>query len=117
MSKEFGKNEEIIYVCENITKMKNKTMKCIKLLSVVLVLFGYAIVGSSQTLQEVTDARNKGAELMAAGDLDGAITELEKCVDLAIKVGEEADEHRFVAEGALPNLYLQKAEKLTSTRD
>ena len=92
-------------------------MKCIKLLSVVVVLFGCTVVGLAQTLQEVTEARNKGAELMAANDLDGAITELEKCVDLAKKVGEEADEHRLVAEGALPNLYLQKADKVTSTKD
>ena len=92
-------------------------MKCIKLLSVAVVLFGCTVVGSAQTLQEVTEARNKGAELMAASDFDGAITELEKCVDLAKKVGEEADEHRLVAEGALPNLYLQKADKVTSTRD
>jgi len=84
-------------------------MKCIKLLSVVVILFGCTVIGSAQTLQEVTEARNKGAELMAANDFDGAITELEKCVDLAKKVGEEADEHRLVAEGALPNLYFQKA--------
>ena len=58
-----------------------------KLLSVALVLFGFTVIGSAQTLQEVTEARNKGAELMAAGDMDGAITELEKCVDLAKKVG------------------------------
>jgi tetratricopeptide (TPR) repeat protein len=97
--------------------MKVKTMKCIKLLSVLAVLFGFTLVSPAQTLQEVTDARNKGAELMAAGDYDGAITELEKCVDLAKKVGADADEHRLVAEGALPNLYLQKADKILDTKD
>ena len=92
-------------------------MKCIKLLSVAMVFFGCTVIGSAQTLQEVGEARNKGGELMAAKDFDGAISELEKCVDLAKKVGEEADEIRLVAESALPNLYLQKAEKLTSEKD
>ncbi|MDR1154825.1 MAG: tetratricopeptide repeat protein [Bacteroidales bacterium] len=89
-------------------------MKSIKLLSITVALLGLTVAGSAQTLQEVTDARNKGAELMAAGDYGGAITELEKCVDIAKKAGAEADEHRIVAEGALPNLYLQKADKVDS---
>ena len=92
-------------------------MKCIKLVCVFIALFGFTVISFAQTLQEVTEARNKGAELMAAGDINGAITELEKCVDLSKQVGEDADEHRFVAEGALPNLYLQKAEKITTAKD
>jgi len=92
-------------------------MKCIKLISIVVALFGITIISSAQTIQDVTEARNKGAELMAAGDLDGAITELEKCVDLAKKVGDDAEEHQVVAESALPGLYFQKANKILTTRD
>ena len=82
-----------------------------------MALFGITAVSSAQTIQEVVEARNKGSELMAAGDLDGAIAELEKCVDLAKKVGEDAEEHQIVAESALPNLYMQKATKINATRD
>jgi len=92
-------------------------MKSIKLLSIVAVLFGSTVIGSAQTLQEVIEARNKGSELMAAKDLDGAITELEKCVDLAKKVGGDAEEHQIVAESVLPSLYLQKATAINATKD
>ena len=97
--------------------MKVKNMKSIKLLCVVIGLCGFTVVSFAQTLQEVVEARNKGSELMASGDLDGAIIELEKCVDLAKKVGEDAEEHQIVSEGALPNLYLQKANKILATKD
>ena len=93
------------------------TIKSVKVLSIAVVLAGISMIISAQTLQEVTEARNKGAELMAAGDLDGAITELENCVELAKKVGEDAEEHQILAESALPNLYLQKANKINATRD
>jgi tetratricopeptide (TPR) repeat protein len=92
-------------------------MKCIKLLSIGVVLFGITVISSAQTLQEVTEAYNKGAELMAAGDLEKAIAELEKCVELAKAVGEDAEEHQIVAESALPGLYFQVATKLNNARD
>ncbi len=92
-------------------------MKCIRLLGIAIALFGFTVVGSAQTLQEVTEARNKGAELMSNDDLDGAIAELEKCVELSNKVGEEADEHKLVAEGILPDLYLKKAAGILDTKD
>ena len=92
-------------------------MKSIRLLSVAAVLFGITVISSAQTLQEVADVLKNGSELNAAGDLDGAITELEKCVEMAKKVGADAEEHQIVAESALPNLYLQKANKINATRD
>ena len=92
-------------------------MKSIRLLSVAVAFFGISAICSAQTLQEVVEALKNGSELNAAGDLDGAITELEKCVDLATKIGEEAEEHQIVAESALPNLYLQRANKINATRD
>jgi len=92
-------------------------MKSITLMSIVVALFGITVITSAQTLQEVTEAYNKGAELMAAGDLDSAIAELEKCVDLAIKVGDDAVELQVVAESALPTLYFQKARKVLDSRD
>jgi tetratricopeptide (TPR) repeat protein len=74
-------------------------------------------VSYAQTLEESIEARNKGAELMASGDIEGAITALEKCVEISQKVGPEADENKTVAESALPGLYLQKADKILSTKD
>ena len=92
-------------------------MKCIKLLSICVLLFGFVQFGSSQTLQEINDALKKGSELKATGDLDGAIAELEKCVDLSTKLGDDAVEFQVVAENALPELYLAKAQKIYATKD
>jgi tetratricopeptide (TPR) repeat protein len=92
-------------------------MKCIKLLSIAAVLFGLNMTGSAQTLQEVAEARNKGTEFMAAGDLDKAIAEFERCVSLARQVGEDAEEHSLLVESALPGLYLRRANEINVTRD
>ena len=92
-------------------------MRCIKLLSICMLLFGFMQFGSAQTLQEVNDALKKGSELKATGDLDGAIAELEKCVDLSTEVGDDALEFQVVAEKALPELYLAKAQKIYATKD
>ena len=93
-------------------------MKCIKIFSITVVLSGLTIISSAQTLQDVVDARNKGSELMAAKDYDGAIAELEKCVELAKKVGgDDAEDHQIVAESALPDLYLKKAKNFSDAKD
>jgi tetratricopeptide (TPR) repeat protein len=91
-------------------------MKDFKLL-VMMGLLGFASATSAQTLEEVVEARNKGSELMSSKNFDGAIAELEKCIELSKKVGDDANEHREVAEMALPALYLQKANEILSTRD
>ena len=92
-------------------------MKCIKILSIVVALSGLTAVSSAQTLQDVIEARNNGSDFLGANDLDGAISELEKCVELAKQVGEEAEEHQVLAESALPDLYLKKANTINATRD
>jgi len=92
-------------------------MKCIKLFSIVVVMCGFTLAGYAQTPQEVVEAINKGRELMAAGNLDGAIVELEKSVEMAKKVGEEAEEYQVIAETALPGLYLRKADNILKTGD
>ena len=90
-------------------------MKCFKLTSLAIVLFGWVTISSAQTLQEVAEAINNGRELMAGGDLDGAIASLEKSIELAKAIGDDAEEMQVTAESALPNLYLQRASKIPST--
>ena len=92
-------------------------MRCFKELSIAALLFGFTAFSSAQTMQEVTEAYNKGGELIAAKNMDGAIAELEKCVDLAKKVGAEAEEIQVLAEIALPGLYFEKAKSVLATRD
>lgn len=92
-------------------------MKRFKVFSIAIMLSAFAAVSSAQTLQESTEARNKGAELMSKGDIDGAIAELEKCVTISKSIGTEADENRTVAEAAIPGLYLQKADKVLDSKD
>jgi tetratricopeptide (TPR) repeat protein len=93
------------------------TMRSIKLWGVAVVLLALMPVVSAQTLQESVEARNKGAELMGSGDIEGAIAELEKCVEISKQVGADADDNKLVAEKALPDLYLQKAVNILNTKD
>jgi len=93
-------------------------MKCVKVLSIAVALFGITVISSAQTFQDVADAYNKAAEFLSKGDLDGVIAEMEKCVELAKKVGtDEAEEIGMNAEVNLPNYYLQKADKLNKEKD
>ena len=99
-------------------KKKDMTMKCVKVLSIAVALFGITVMSSAQTLQDVADAYNKAGELLSKGDLDGVITEMEKCVELAKKVGtDEAEEIGIKAEVNLPTYYFQKAENLNKAKD
>ncbi|GHT23063.1 hypothetical protein FACS189430_05780 [Bacteroidia bacterium] len=96
--------------------MNLNSMNIRKFLMIAAVAtFGYA--GYAQTLEEAVEARNKGAELMAGGNIEEAIAELEKCINISQKVGAEADEHKEVAELAIPGLYLQKANKLVTAKE
>ena len=90
-------------------------MKCIKLLSIVVVLFGFIKIGSAQTMEDVVNAQTKGRNLMADGNLDEAIAEFERCIEIAIQVGEEAEFIQVEIESALPNLYFQKVSKIPRT--
>ena len=93
-------------------------MKSVKMLSIAVALFGITVISSAQTLQDVADAYNKASELLSQGDFDGVITELEKCVELAKKVGtDEAEEIGVNAEMNLPGYYLAKADKLNKAKD
>jgi len=84
-------------------------MNYVKFVSIFVVLFGFTLISSSQTLQEVVDARNRGANLMGEGKFDEAIAEFEKSIEIAEAVGEEAEYIQLEVESALPNLYLRKA--------
>ena len=83
-------------------------MKCIKLLSVIVAFFGFTFIISAQTMEDVMNARTNGQNLMAAGNLDEAIAEFKKCIELAEQVGEEAEFIQIEIESVLPNLYFQK---------
>ena len=87
-------------------------MKCIKLLSILVVLFGVTVIGSAQTMEDVVTAQTNGRNLMAAGNIDEAIAELEKCVALAEQVGDDAVFIQIEIESALPNLYFQRVQRI-----
>ena len=93
------------------------TLKYIKMLSIAAIMLGNVVAVSAQTLRDVSDAYNKADELLTENNISGAITEFEKCLELAIKVGSEADELRVKAENALPDLFLQKTNKLLENKN
>ena len=93
------------------------TLKYIKMLSIAAIMLGNVVAVSAQTLRDVSDAYNKADELLTENNISGAITEFEKCLELAIKVGSEADELRVKAENMLPDLFLQKTNKLLENKN
>jgi tetratricopeptide (TPR) repeat protein len=115
--KKFCRNKKNVYFCAQKNFNKNKKMNRIKLLSIAVALFGLTNICSAQTIEEVNESLKKGQELMASGDIDGTIKELENCIDLAQKVGDEALEFQLSAESALPRLYFSKAEQLYKNKD
>jgi len=94
-------------------------MKSIKIVSVVVALFGATIICSAQTLQDVGAALNAGIELRATalranstlGDVDNAIAAFEKVIELAEAIGDEAISSQLTAEGVLPELYFTRVAR------
>lgn len=82
--------------------------------AVALFVGSAALMG--QTKEEAANSFNQGAA-MASENPAGAITALEKAVQLATAVGAEADDVKKQAVEVLPNLYLQVANNLLKNKD
>ena len=83
-----------------------------KFLSILVAFLGFTLCSFSQTLPDVVEARNRGTNFMGEGNIESAITEFERCIELAGLVGEDAVYIQFEIEQALPNLYFQLVSKV-----
>jgi tetratricopeptide (TPR) repeat protein len=90
-----------------ITKTKIEKMKINKFLSLLLAVTFMGIAGvSAQTMDDVVNKFNAAAELVNS-DAAAAATLLQESIELANKVGPEADELRMMAESQLPAVYFR----------
>lgn len=83
----------------------------IKFFSGIAVLFMLAFITTSihaQTIEDVANKYNAAAELVNS-DAAKAATLLEEAVEMAKKVGTEADELRIMAESQIPAVYFRVA--------
>lgn len=87
------------------TKMKSMVSKG----SIVLVLFTLITASlHAQTIEEVAGKYNAAAELVNS-DAARAVVLLEEAVEMAKKVGPDADELRIMAESQIPAVYFRVA--------
>ncbi len=82
--------------------------------AVALFVGSAALMG--QTKEEATKSFNEGAALVSENPA-GAITALEKAVQLATAVGADADDVKKQAVEVLPNLYLQVANTFLKNKE
>lgn len=77
----------------------------------VIVTVGTAGFGtmSAQTINEVVETYNMGAEAMNAGEIESAITYFEETIELSNEVGPDAEEYQIKAESVLPGLHYKIA--------
>lgn len=81
-----------------------------KLLTAAIIVFTTGFGGIwAQTVNEVVETYNMGAEAMNDGELESAITYFEETVALVDEVGPDAEEYRFKAESVLPGLHYRLA--------
>ena len=82
--------------------------------AVSLFVGSAALMG--QTKEEAANSFNQGAAMVSENPA-GAITALEKAVQLATAVGADADDVKKQAVEVLPNLYLQVANNLLKNKE
>ena len=87
-------------------------MNYMKFVSILVAFLGFTLASFSQTMQDVVESSNRARTMMSEGNLDEAIAEFKRSIELAEAVGEEAFHIQFEIESALPNLYFQKVSRV-----
>lgn len=96
--------------------MISKTISGTRIIILTTFLFLTALL-NAQTITDVINAFNTGAEDMNAGNFETAISKFEECIQLAIQLGEEGNEMKLKAEGQLPALYYRIASDKYKAKD
>jgi tetratricopeptide (TPR) repeat protein len=82
-------------------------MKIRKFLSIAIAVFALGLASASaQTIDDVVNKFNAAAELVNSDAASAAVL-LEEAIEMANKVGDEADEVRFMAQSQLPAVYFR----------
>lgn len=71
----------------------------------------------AQTITDVINAFNAGADQVSSGNFETAISKFEECIQLANQLGEEGNEMKTKAEGQIPALYYRLASDKYKAKD
>lgn len=96
--------------------MKKIRKKVIKGLMISIIVSSSAFL-QAQTINEVIEAFNAGAELVNGGTFTDAIMKFEECIELATQLGAEGDEMKTNAQAQIPNLHYRIAMDLYKAKD
>jgi tetratricopeptide (TPR) repeat protein len=80
----------------------------ILMVSIIVFTAGFA-KAFAQTVNEVVETYNMGAEAMNAGEIESAIMYFEETVMMSEQVGPDVEEYKVKAESVLPGLYYKDA--------
>ena len=83
----------------------------------VLVMALFTLSLNAQTINEVIEAFNAGAEEVNAGNFEAAIAKFESTIEQATALGAEGDEMKAKAEGQIPPLYYRMAMDTYKAKD
>jgi len=88
----------------------------LKGLMVSIIVCSSAFI-QAQTINEVIEAFNGGAELVNGGAFEEAILKFEECIELATQLGTEGDEMKNNAQAQIPTLHYRLAMDLYKAKD
>ena len=75
----------------------------------LIIMVCLSVSAGAQTINEVVEAFNAGAEDANSGNFETAITKFEECIELATTLGAEGDEMKQKAEQQIPALHYNLA--------
>ena len=96
--------------------MMSKIISGTRIMILITLLFLTANL-NAQTITDVINAFNAGAEEVNTGNFEVAISKFEECIQLAEQLGAEGDEMKSKAEEQLPALYYRIAGDTYKAKD
>jgi tetratricopeptide (TPR) repeat protein len=86
-------------------------------MAVMTALLFCTVTLNAQTITDVINAFNAGAEQVNSGNFENAIAKFEECIQLASQLGSEGDEMKLKAQGQIPALYYRIAGDKYKAKD
>lgn len=88
----------------------------IRIVILTAILF-CTVTLNAQTITDVINTFNTGAEQVNSGNFENAITKFEECIQLATQLGTEGDEMKLKAQEQIPALYYRLASDKYKEKD
>lgn len=87
-----------------------------RFVAIFLIGFAWVIQADAQTLADAQKAYNEAVTQAQEDNFVGAISAVEKCIELCTSVGEEAADLKVMAESKLPEYHFNQGSKLAKEK-